>query len=487
MYLLTKEGDELAIVFSPEEKIRLGDTLKIDGLIAQVIDIQFADLPGVLEHILRKSLILKSEVKEHIQPEVRSIVDSLADQKLAVAKIKGRLIETRDNIGNIRRIFKTGLSEFNLSRAKADIEIMSQDELFDALGLKFGTNADFGKTLSTEPKSFEILADRLGINVITGMKGSGKSYSAKRLLLKLIEKKVLTLVFDLNGEYINLWKSNENDPNKYAQCIKILTPHLSRARMNEMPFSIPLNGITYDDFAKFLGVQEGTPTYQALIQFWDQRRGQQFDLNDLDSWVNDRNTLLNDAVRGALIGRVSAARALGIFGASNLTKLIEEMQSTGGAIIFNLPRVNQWERSIIVDFVLRKLASMGQSGELRAVSLFLEEAQLYVSRENMVNVLTRMRHFGIFPTFITNDPRTLPDEVYTLLDNLIAFMFRNEDELRQIAKSGLIDQRTVQSLKHLEPKQCLAVGSITSNYPIFVEVIPQKNVVMGGETRKLVS
>jgi hypothetical protein len=130
---------------------------------------------------------------------------------------------------------------------------------------------------------------------------------------------------------------------------------------------------------------------------------------------------------------------------------------------------------------------MGQSGELRAVSLFLEEAQLYVSAGNIVNILTRMRHFGIFPTFITNDPRTLPDEVYTLLDNLFAFMFRNEDELRQIARSGLIDLRTVQSLKHLEPKQCVAVGGITSNYPIFLEIQPQTNVVMGGETRKLIT
>lgn len=104
----------------------------------------------------------------------------------------------------------------------------------------------------------------------------------------------------------------------------------------------------------------------------------------------------------------------------------------------------------------------------------------------MVNILTRMRHIGIFPTFITNDPRTLPDEVFTLLDNLIAFTFRNEDELRQLAKSGLIDLKSVESLKHLENRQCVAVGNITSHYPIYMEVKPQKEVMMGGETRRLV-
>lgn len=244
-----------------------------------------------------------------------------------------------------------------------------------------------------------------------------------------------------------------------------------------------MNEINYDDFATFVNVPQGTPTYQHLMQFWRERGETQFDLNDLETFV-DR--VQNEAVRTALQGRVGAARAVGLFGPSNLTNLITEMYRTGGVIVFNLAQVGQWERGIIVEFVLRKLAQLGQSGAIRAVSLFLEEAQLYVERQNMVNILTRMRHFGIFPTFITNDPRTLPDEVFTLLDNLITFMFRNEDELRQLAKSGLIDIKSINALKHLESRQCIVVGNITSNYPVFVEVSPQVGVVMGGETRKLV-
>jgi len=483
MYLLTKEADELAVVYSPEERLRLGDTLTIDGVIAQVVDIHFADLPGVLEHILRKSLVAKAEIKEHIQPEVKSVIDSLSDQRLAIAKIRGRIVEVSDDKGNKKKVFKTGLSEFNISRARAEIKVLSQDDLFDALGLCFPSSCDFGKTLSSEPKGFEILAERLGINLITGMKGSGKSYSAKRLLLKLIEKGVLTLVFDLNAEYLNLWKADEQTPNKYAGLVKVFTPRLRRAQANEFPFFIPLNEITYDDFAAFVNVLQGTPTYQHLMQFWRERGETQFDLNDLENFVT---RVQNDAVRTALQGRVDAARAVGLFGPSNLTNLITEMHKSGGVVVFNLAQVGQWERGIIVEFVLRKLAQLGQSGAIRAVSLFLEEAQLYVERQNMVNILTRMRHFGIFPTFITNDPRTLPDEVFTLLDNLIAFMFRNEDELRQLAKSGLIDIKSINALKHLESRQCIAVGNITSNYPVFIEVNPQTGVMMGGETRKLV-
>ncbi len=220
------------------------------------------------------------------------------------------------------------------------------------------------------------------------------------------------------------------------------------------------------------------------MQFWESRRQAQFDLNDLEAYAG---TVQNEAVRIALQGRSQAARALGLFGPSNLASLITDMHKTGGVVIMNLAQIGQWERSIIVEFVLRKLAQLGQSGAIKAVSLFLEEAQLYVDHRNMVNVLTRMRHLGIFPTFITNDPRTLPDEVFTLLDNLIAFMFHNEDELKQLAKSGLIDMKSIYALKHLENRQCVAVGNITSFYPVFLEVNPQTGVVMGGETRKLVS
>ena len=484
MYLLTKESDDLAIVFAPEEKLRIGDNLNIDGIVAQVIDIQFADLPGVLEHILRKSLIRKSETKEHIQPEVQSIIDSLTDQKLALAKIRGRLVETISKNGKKKKVFKTGLSEFNISRARAKIVNLNQQELFDALDLCFPEICDFARTLSSDPKPFEIIAERLGINLITGMKGSGKSYSAKRLLLKLIERNVLTIVFDLNGEYLNLWKEDENTPNKYSQVFRILKPGLSRATVFESPFLIPLNSISSGDFAHFFNVPEGSSTFQKIFQFWRNKKNTHFDLNDFETYANN---ISNEAVKAALIGRIEAARALRIFGPSNLTNTISDMSKNGGVLVINLAQVGSWERGIVVDFVLRKLTQMGQLGTIQPISLFLEESQLYISQSKMINILTRMRHLGIFPTFITNDPRTLPDEVYSLLDNLIAFMFKNEDELKQLAKSGLIDKKSIEALKHLEKRQCIVVGNVTSNYPIFLQINPQKGVVMGGETKKLVS
>ena len=169
----------------------------------------------MLEHILRKSLIAESETEEHVQPELQSVVDSLTDQKLARAKIRGHLEQEKTNKG-AKRTFKTGLSEFNISRAKAAVQILPQDALFDSLNLAFPATCDLGVTLSSDRTNFDILLDRLGINLITGMKGSGKSYLAKRLLLKLIDNNVLTIVFDLNAEYLNLRKADERTPSRYA-------------------------------------------------------------------------------------------------------------------------------------------------------------------------------------------------------------------------------------------------------------------------------
>jgi hypothetical protein len=44
--VLTKYGDEMILIFSPDEAVRLGDTLLVDDIMAQVVDIQFGDLPS---------------------------------------------------------------------------------------------------------------------------------------------------------------------------------------------------------------------------------------------------------------------------------------------------------------------------------------------------------------------------------------------------------------------------------------------------------
>jgi len=315
------------------------------------------------------------------------------------------------------------------------------------------------------------------------MKGSGKSYLAKRLLLKLIDQNILTVVFDLNAEYLDLRKADHGEFNRYAERIVTFTPYLAEESDYDHLLTIPPHEITFDDFATFLNVTRDSAMYLYLIQFWRKHNTEEFTLDDLKRFIKTR--VDNDYARAGLLVRVDVARESGLFGPNNVTECIKTMHEIGGAILFNLANINHWERTVVVEFILRKLVKLGQSREIEAISLFLEEAQLYVEQQNMIDILTRMRHSGIFPTFITNTPRTLPDDVYTLLDNLIAFTFRNEDELRHLSRSGLIDQKSINALQHLEKRQCIAVGKISSNYPLFIEVSSQSGALMGGETRRL--
>jgi hypothetical protein len=239
--------------------------------------------------------------------------------------------------------------------------------------------------------------------------------------------------------------------------------------------------VSYDEFADFTNIDRTTQMYNELIVFWSNQRGS-FDLNDLEQYVRG---IQNEFVRRGLEGKIRAARAMNLFGPSDIAGLITDLQETGGALILNLTNVTRKEREVLVKFVMRRLAQLGRQNQIKPISVFVEEAQLYISREMVDDLLTRMRHYGIFPTFITNDPRTLPSEVFSLCDNLISFRFHNPDDLTQIAKAKMIDVETLELLRQIQDRQCIVIGNVTKNFPLLMEITPEPNVMMGGETKQL--
>jgi len=473
--VLTKEGDVIKILAEPEERIRLGESILIDNIVAQIVEVQFADVPGVLEHLLRKSLVPESQRTENLQPQLKPFLDRLADHKLLIGKIRGNIEGTEPNIK-----FRRGLTEFILSRSSSKPKVLDESILFKILGLPVTVSKPWGRTTSSQPHDVDFPAAKFGINLVTGMKESGKSYASKKLLLRLIEQKVVTIVFDLNAEYVNLWKKDkEGNPNGYASYIKVLTPYRDHPTAQEIPFRIPLSEISADEFAHLMNVPEMSAMHQNLMQFWNDHRGQAFDLNDVQQFVNSIQQL---EVRTGLQTRVRTAMGSRLFGPMNFTDTVVQLKG-GGAIILNLAGIKGWQRKILVSFVLTKLEEVAQ--KIGSLSVFFEEAHLYVESQNIIDIVTRMRHLGIYPTFITNVPSTLPDEIYTLLDNLVGFVILNEGDLKHIARSGKIDVETIATLKLLEQGKCMVVGRATGNYPLFVEITAVPNVVMGGETKPL--
>lgn len=460
------------LLFEPDRNLKVGDCLRVEDMTVQVVDIEYANVPGIMEHVLRKSVI-GERTQEEMQERVKGFLDTLSDHKMAITKIRGTVEDGS---------FSRGFEELDVDRSSASVSRMSAEELFDILDLGSNHGETVGQVQFQEPEDFNFPLDKLGINLITGMKGSGKSYLAKKLLLRLIDHGRVTVVFDVNWEYINLWKDENGKPSqKYYDRIEILDPQISQGKQNSDPLRIPLHAVDYDEFAEMLNIDTDTQMYLEIIRFWNKYN--KFDLNDFEDWLDEAD--MNKYSREAPKGKVRAAKSLNLFGPSDFEGKINRLEKTGGALIVNLKGENKPRRRMIVGHIMSRVSRLRKNKEISPISIFAEEAQLYITKSLWDDILTRMRHYGIFPTFITNDPRTLPDEVYSLCDNLVSFSFHNEDDLKQLSKAKMIDLDTLQILQSIEFQSALIIGNITDEFPILVDIGSERNVMMGGETEEL--
>src|SRR5207248_3496577 len=93
-----KEADEVQLIAFPDEHVQKGDYFVIEdpaqsrGLLVQAIDLQYANVPGVLEDILRDVMTDGELSGEDVDPlNISSQVDALKDTRLAVCKIRGTI------------------------------------------------------------------------------------------------------------------------------------------------------------------------------------------------------------------------------------------------------------------------------------------------------------------------------------------------------------------------------------------------------------
>jgi hypothetical protein len=125
----------------------------------------------------------------------------LGNIKIALAKIRKTVVE-RD-----RNDQAALWEQWDGWIPARDVEVFRTDdrEVFTNATRDMGHRLGLGWTLSHH-QFFVEGQDLEKVNVITGVKGSGKSHLAKVILLQLIEQGAPCLVFDINREYIHLPK-----------------------------------------------------------------------------------------------------------------------------------------------------------------------------------------------------------------------------------------------------------------------------------------
>jgi len=463
------------IVSFPGEVVEKGEYLLIEdnsppAVIVQVIDIQFANVPGILEDILRDGLTEDRVQGEDFDPlNVQSQIEILKDTIILVCKARG-CIEAEKLRYSIPRL---------PSRTSSKISSASIQRLARLNGGKRPVLIGRTKTDSKLEIDAKLLDGRL--NIIAGRKGTGKSHLTKLLVSSLIEYKAPCIVFDVNGEYVNLTSINDKmDSLSPSVRVTVLAPGKNlklslqgiglKAALDMLTHALDLPGTSSRVFSRVWNSleKEGRLSIGGFVE-------------------TSARIACNEAVKDAIIARCNTLLDSGIFSdrqeeTSDYGELIRGI-AEGGALVLNMRDLSTTHRRMIVELTLGKLAELLSTWKLRAAFLFAEEAHLYLRETYWDDIVTRMRHLGLFTTFVTNQPDTIRDGIYRQADNIFLFNFVNEHDLDAIARASRIDSESIRQIaKELPAQRCLVIGDVVNNLPLVVDVRPLDFRAMG-ETR----
>ena len=183
----------------------------------------------------------------------------------------------------------------------------------------------------------------------------------------------------------------------------------------------------------------------------------------------------NQFVKEALLSRFQSLKECNLFSDTLKRGMrFEEIISRypdGGMFVVSLGALSTLARRMVVEVVLSKLIDLLKSEKIPPIFLFAEEAHTYVRESWWEDVITRMRHFGIFTTFVTNQPDAIGKEIYRQMDNIFLYNFNNESDLDMLSQACSSDSLTIRSLvRGLSKGSCLVLGNIAKDLPLVVRI-----------------
>jgi DNA helicase HerA-like ATPase len=460
--ILKKEGDSIHLLCFPDEDVEKGDYILIrDGtkeraLIAQIIDVQYANIPGILEDLLRDGISEASLTGEDVDPfKVSSQIEVLKDTRLLLGKIRGAMQN-----GHVSRDVS-----WLPSRIHAHVEVMSPNFLTRTLPTRH--SFELGSTRRSSMITSDLSALDGRLNIITGRKGTGKSHLSKLLVTTLVKQGAPVVVLDVNGEYVNLGRSREGGECPSTTILPLIPGVNLRFSLEEIGLSTFLGILIHA-----LSLPDNSSRIFARI--WHQLELQNaLTMNALGTAITKYEC--HESIKDALQARFNTLDDSGIFtndhqAALNLEEVFHQ-HGSGLALIVNMKNQSSTMRRITVELLISKLTDLLSSHRLKGLFLFAEEAHLYLRETYWDDIVTRMRHLGLFATFITNQPDTIDGGIYRQADNIFLFNFSNEHDLEIVSKVAKLDGETIRMIiRDLPPQRCLAVGDLVGNFPMVINV-----------------
>ena len=478
MKILSKNGNELIMIAMQTDTASKGDYLLIEDenskrkMIVQIYDEEYLSSQSLIEDIVKDEVVNASSMENLHDPlNIGSLSRMIRDARLFHTKIRAAIDSSSKLSSDV-----TWLP----SRVYSKIRRLKISELCSFLG----RTGIFPIPIGDAGAEFEIYAEDLDgrLNIITGKKESGKSHLSKMLVKTLVQHGAFVIVFDLNNEYSGLAWNHDGTPSSIKDRIMVLEPG------NGLKFSLDYCGKTAVSSMLRNALDTPTASLREFFRIWDSLESKQsLRIEALGNAINTWN--INELIRDALISRYHVIHSSKLFsnngdGDDLRFENVIARNRKGSALIVNMGKAAPIVRRMIVELILTKLVDLLEKTAIPPIFLFAEEAHLYVRDTYWEDIVTRMRHFGIYTTFITNQPDAIGDGIYRQVDNIFLFNFTNDTDLDKISKVSLADNDTVRSIvRTLPQRHCLSIGKIVCDLPIVVKIAAAE-VLMLGETKK---
>ncbi|MCC6454678.1 MAG: ATP-binding protein [Caldilineaceae bacterium] len=381
------------------------------------------------------------------------------------------------------------------------VERTPDEEVFANATRDVGHRIRLGYTLAG--RAFHVEGQDLEkVNVVTGVKGSGKSHLSKVILLQLIAQGAPCIVFDINREYIHLPKGKiDSSTGQFSERGIVHLEAGGNFRLGVRQFGLaPLMTLLHR-----FGLPEVSALHleNRLTRLWaeaesmERKRGQApyVGLEQLIQMAEENefgggssSLIINQAIRS----RLEALKHTNIFArtpqeAASLGEVYNTIRS-GGALVIDISALSNLAREGFVQAIIELvkdlcLSEIEQDGH-RFPFIFFEEAHLYVSRQSIDYIVTRARHLGITSFFVTNMIHGLDETILRQADNIFLLRIPFEDDVRHVSRGVATDYETMAAfVRRLRQHHALVIGNVTRQYPLIFRVDPLTGVNTAGETR----
>jgi hypothetical protein len=294
MKVFRKSGDRVELLaLSWDADLRLGDYLVVeeDGrrILLQVIDVEYADVPGLMEDILRElSGGTVDEVERFDPVEVESVVRSIRDSRVVVAKVR-RINDADPNVLWLPSRYTSRVRKMEVAELLRDVVPIPK------VPVRLG-----------EGVVVDVMNVEGSVTLIVGRKESGKSHLAKVLASGLARAGCNVVVLDVNGEYVSLGRRRNGERSEVSEILKVLMPGLN--------YQVPLSTLSEEVLADVMTYALGLPqtSMRELLRiFRDLRKRGALTFANLLRAV--QSFPMNESVREALANRLLTLESTGIF------------------------------------------------------------------------------------------------------------------------------------------------------------------------------